>query len=381
FRVIFLVTAFIVLVLIRQFAHAFAFSLGYLYLTLICLSGFWFGFAGVLVTATLSSLIFVGEVSLFPHWPHRDIVLKSMALRIFFFYCGGFAIAYLSQMERALQNRLKQLAHCDELTGCVNFRWIIEILNNEIARCKRYHKEVSVIMIDIDHFKKINDQYGHLIGNKVLKIFAEIVKNSVRKIDIVGRYGGEEFLIVLPQSTHEKAVEILDRIKGKLAQADLPAEVTDMSLKFSAGIASYPLNGKGLEEIVNVADHALYQAKREGRDRIVYERRNWIRIKPLSTLKIELLNISETESMNVLDIINISKGGMLLMTSRNVEGDDLHCRLHVPDDKPPIDLQCKVVYKEEGEENLYLVGVSFDDISKYIESRLSCFIRYVTDVI
>ena len=172
--------------------------------------------------------------------------------------------------RRKLEETLKALATHDELTGCVNFRSTMQILENEIARSKRYQKKFSIIMIDIDHFKRINDEHGHLAGNEALAAFANVLKNGVRGIDIVGRYGGEEFLIILPESEVQRASVALARIRNTLGQTKITSPHLDkkkeFTLKFSAGIAVYPDNASDLKELIWFADSALRKAKEEGRN-------------------------------------------------------------------------------------------------------------------
>ena len=375
FRISFLIGGFMLLIIARLASHAFGFSLGYLYLTLICLAGFWFGIKGGILSAAAASMIFFIEVNVFRDWPLRDMVVKSMYIRMLFFFTGGIVMSYLSDMDRRLREKLKEFARYDELTNCVNFRWIIEILENEIARCSRYSKEMAVIMIDIDHFKDVNDKYGHVAGNRVLREFASVVKANVRSVDIVGRYGGEEFLIVLPEANHEQALRVLRRVKSKMMEMKVPlqadAGLPKPVIHFSAGIASFPLNGKGYEELINVADKALYQAKAGGRDRIVVERRRYIRMKPLSSLKVELVNPSAKERFIVLDVLNISQDGMLAAIKGDIGGSELVCRMRLPQKEDASDVKCRIVHKERSGDDLYLVGVSFVDAGPELKAGLS----------
>ena len=167
--------------------------------------------------------------------------------------------------RKKLEEKLKTLASRDELTGCVNFRSTMELLEHEISRSKRYQKKFSIIMIDIDHFKRINDEYGHLAGNDALVAFANVVKNSVRIIDTVCRYGGDEFIVVLPESDPQHALLVLERIRNNLEQTKITSPYSEkekeFTLKFSAGIAFFPHNAKDLKELIWVADSALRQAK------------------------------------------------------------------------------------------------------------------------
>lgn len=174
------------------------------------------------------------------------------------------------EQRKALEEKLKTLASHDELTGCVNYRALMERLENEIARSKRYQKKFSIIMIDIDHFKRINDEHGHLAGNDALVAFTGVIKKTVRGIDSVGRYGGEEFIIVLPESDSRHALVVLERIRNNLQQTKITSphleKDQEFKLKFSAGIAVFPQNAKDLKELIWVADSALLQAKQRSKN-------------------------------------------------------------------------------------------------------------------
>ena len=201
--------------------------------------------------------------------------------------------------RKELEEKLRTLASHDELTGCVNFRSTMELLEIEIARSKRYQKKFSLIMIDIDHFKKINDDYGHLAGNDALAGFANVVKNSVRSMDIVGRYGGEEFMIILPETDAQFALVVLERVRKGLEQikiASLHLEDADkLELKFSAGVVAFPENAKELKELIWSADNALRQAKREGGNRTILEKSRSTRLSPMPGTRIEIVDFSGKE--------------------------------------------------------------------------------------
>ena len=179
--------------------------------------------------------------------------------------------------RKQIEEKLIILSSHDELTGCVNFKSIMELLEKEIVRSQRYQKEFSVIMIDIDDFKKKNDEYGHQAGNDILVAFANVIKNSLRNIDSVGRYGGEEFIIILPETDARNALVVLERIRISLELAKITSAHLDnakeVRLKFSAGVAAFPHNAKDLKELIWVADNALLQAKKEGKNRVVLGRK------------------------------------------------------------------------------------------------------------
>lgn len=169
-----------------------------------------------------------------------------------------------------LYKKIEELAITDGLTGVYNHRYFREALHKEIKRSERYNLPFSLLMFDIDDFKKINDTYGHQKGDEVLKGVSQIAREIFqREIDVIARYGGEEFIIILPQTTKENAGIVGERLLTSIRErlfsfAFLPNPVT-----ISLGIASYPYDGKTEIDIMKSADKALYAAKKGGKDRIV----------------------------------------------------------------------------------------------------------------
>jgi diguanylate cyclase (GGDEF)-like protein len=157
----------------------------------------------------------------------------------------------------------------DELTGAYN-RWYYQArLKEEMYRARRYHHPLSVIMLDIDHFKKFNDTYGHLAGDYVLRHIACFLKESLRECDIVGRYGGEEFLLILSETDEKKAYLIAERLrKGIEAWDGDSLDFEDGGITASFGIALLEDEDGSCDDLVNKADRAMYRAKRQGRNRI-----------------------------------------------------------------------------------------------------------------
>ncbi|MFC1667706.1 diguanylate cyclase [Candidatus Omnitrophota bacterium] len=277
-------------------------------------------------------------------------------------------------VRKEAEEKLRTLASRDELTGCVNFRSIMELLENEIVRSSRYQKTFSIVMIDIDHLKRINDKHGHLAGNDVLIAFANIIKNCVRSIDIVGRYGGDEFIVVLPETGSQHALVVLERIRNDLNRTKITSphveNERELTLEFSAGIAVFPHNAKDIKELIWVVDTALLQAKRKGKNQAVLERRGSIRLNPMPGTTIEMVDPSSKNFKN-LKLGNISKEGMLLFSTQDILDEELLCRIHCPKDGSPFELTCKVRYKGKGESELYRIGVSFLEIPESIKEKLS----------
>jgi diguanylate cyclase (GGDEF)-like protein len=164
--------------------------------------------------------------------------------------------------------RIEELAELDDLTGSLNRRSIMRTLNDEVLRAHRSGLPCSVALIDLDWFKRINDTYGHPTGDEVLKTFAITVFANVRTVDRFGRFGGEEFLLVLPDTVHDTAVRMLERLRAIIAGLDWSAFSSGMQVTLSAGIATLHPNEMA-DAILARADRALYAAKAQGRNRIV----------------------------------------------------------------------------------------------------------------
>ncbi|MFL5578259.1 MAG: diguanylate cyclase [Gemmatimonadaceae bacterium] len=178
--------------------------------------------------------------------------------------------AQLIESARADNARLEALAHTDPLTQTLNRRAMTLRLGAELERARRYDSVVTLLLLDLDHFKKINDGYGHLVGDEVLREVAVLLANAVRSVDVVARYGGEEFVVVLPETGEEGAVSFAERIRERIASQPFGgAEGARLSMTASIGVATYPAPGvEGVEDLFSRADAALYRAKAEGRNRV-----------------------------------------------------------------------------------------------------------------
>ncbi len=177
----------------------------------------------------------------------------------------------LSLVSISLQNAYRNQALTDELTGLYNRRYIVEYFENMLNIAKRKESPVAVMMIDIDNFKRFNDEYGHKVGDQVLKLVGSALLQNVREGDAVGRYGGEEFIVIFPHTEIEDALQVAERIRKAVASMQwgdfglgaLPR------ITISAGMAHFPQHGYSHYHLTNAADRALYRAKREGKNRVV----------------------------------------------------------------------------------------------------------------
>lgn len=176
-------------------------------------------------------------------------------------------IVQIKEIElNAVLAQAEEVSHVDALTCLPNRRQVIKQLQNEVFRAERYRTRLAVSMIDIDHFKRINDSYGHTVGDQVLFQLANILQDNVRSPDTVGRYGGEEFLVVLPNTGLKEAGEQAARLCKRIRETDINiGELIRMTV--SIGVAEYNHGQENWQKFLSRADMALYEAKNSGRDR------------------------------------------------------------------------------------------------------------------
>lgn len=172
----------------------------------------------------------------------------------------------LSDFVHILNNYI--FANIDFLTKLPNRRKLIQELTKFINLSRRYDKDLSIALIDIDDFKFINDTYGHDIGDLVLIEIAKVLKSSIRETDIVGRYGGEEFLLIFPETTIQDAVLISERIRLRIQNKEIFAGNIKLKITVSIGVSAYKTNGIEEMELIKAADVSLYHAKKHGKNRV-----------------------------------------------------------------------------------------------------------------
>lgn len=174
--------------------------------------------------------------------------------------------ALINTLEEKL-NRLKRQAFSDTLTGLGNRRWLAEVVGSEIARSRREQKPLSVIVLDIDHFKSINDEFGHDAGDEVLVTIAETAKRVLRPYDLVARLGGEEFCAFLPGTSLKEAVQIAERLREAIAALQVET-LRSRRVTASFGVHEGNILREHFKDMLRIADEYLYQAKGEGRNRV-----------------------------------------------------------------------------------------------------------------
>ncbi len=183
---------------------------------------------------------------------------------------GDVILKYLSgeDLEAEFMSTISQMMVTDGLTQAHNKRHLLEQLDNELNRSARHGRPLGLIMFDIDHFKKVNDTYGHLAGDHVLREVAGIVRGRIRRGEVFGRYGGEEFALLLPETNAQGAVTLAQELRTLVAEHAFVFDNQNIPVTISLGVAHWNPGIRTAEEFIRVADAKLYQAKRDGRNRV-----------------------------------------------------------------------------------------------------------------
>ena len=200
--------------------------------------------------------------------PLYAVLVNHLMSGILVCIVASIALAHLAVGNR-LRNSLRDAAFRDPLTRLYNRRYAFKKIRDELKRYRRYADPVSVMLIDADHFKRINDRFGHRAGDTALKAIADACRKSVRDIDIVGRYGGEEFIILLPHTRAEDAAIVAERIRHAMLDRQPCWLGRELDVTLSLGVAEAGLHADNFDELITAADQALYAAKKDGRNRTV----------------------------------------------------------------------------------------------------------------
>jgi len=274
-------------------------------------------------------------------------------------------------IELAMFEEVERSSAQDPLTGLYNKRYFRMALQKELRRCKRYELDLALLYLDLDNFREINECYGDLVGNILLKEVAILIKNKIRDIDVAARYSGEEFTLLLPETERMGAYLVAERIRQEIERHFVRRDVDGkpINMTVSVGIAQYPEDSTLGERLIVRAEEALFQAKARGQNGVaVYyrERRNFIRFNPQRRrLKIEIQPAEgPLLSQDPSQPRNISRNGLLIETSLPYEvGQEVVIRCQDPVGSGQITLRGRVVRVEEleglGRPGRFDVGVAF----------------------
>jgi diguanylate cyclase (GGDEF)-like protein len=178
-----------------------------------------------------------------------------------------YSVSFLLYRNSLSESVLKRLATTDPLTGALNRRHFMELMSREQRRAERYNAVFSVLMIDIDHFKRVNDTHGHQIGDQAIQAMSGACVKALRPTDLLARYGGEEFIITLTHTDQVGAAKVAERLREAVTEIALPTEQGVLKFTISIGVSTF-FKRSLLEEVIGRADQALYQAKTSGRNRV-----------------------------------------------------------------------------------------------------------------
>lgn len=249
----------------------------------------------------------------------------------------------------------------DGLTGLYNRRYFDEALTNEVNRTKRYGMEFSLLFLDLDNFKNVNDSMGHKAGDVVLKRIADLILATKRGEDTAARYGGEEFVVILPETGKIKALVIAERIRQRAEEMEIISDGLKLRITVSGGLASFPIDAADASQLIQNADKAMYNAKAHGKNAIMMyspDKRQFLRVDFLGEIHTRPLNASETESLPVKGR-NLSLGGILFESKTPIAiGTYLQIQLPLPSYENSLNLTCVVMRVEEFGSS-YEIGVSF----------------------
>ncbi len=197
----------------------------------------------------------------------------TQAIRFLLMLFPFWLIAYFAKMMsdeiRSSRNKLEQFALTDELSGLYNYRATMQLAEKELQRAKRYRRSFSIVMCDIDNFKEVNDKYGHNGGNTLIRLIAKTMFKSLRTLDIVGRFGGDEFILVLPEQDENGGYKAGRRLLTLIGDTYYNIANKEIKITVSMGVATYPNHGEELSELIKKADEALYASKQKGKNKVL----------------------------------------------------------------------------------------------------------------
>ncbi len=280
--------------------------------------------------------------------------------------------------ESSYAKVIKETTH-DSLTSLYNRQYFDQVLEQSISSATRYNTDVSLLFLDIDNFKDINDTYGHGFGDLTLQRIAKVIESEKRDSDIAARYGGEEFVLLMPHTECINALILAERIRLKIKSLVFSTDQNDFSVTISGGLASFPQNAKNSIELLHRADSALYLAKGAGKNNISTfkeEKRRYLRVKYEEPVKVKMLGFDSTPIFSGTSK-DICIGGILFENDQHIAiGSRIQVSMPIKKDSPIL-LIGTVVRVEAYGENQFDIGmtISFKEMEKIAQNEISNFLK------
>ncbi|MCP4105974.1 MAG: diguanylate cyclase [Desulfobacteraceae bacterium] len=315
---------------------------------------------------------------------HREIMSTSMGRKI---NLRTAICDYFCSINKSLKNpkvvelhifeSKANISKYDYLTGLYTRGAFDGSLLREIARSKRHKTETSVLFFDIDDFKRINDTFGHLAGDLVLKKLSRVIIDEIRTEDIAGRYGGEEIVLIFPETGKIKGLVVGERIREKVEQMDFEYEGHPIQVTLSGGLASFPADANNGTNLVKCADDALYKAKSYGKNNIVLysqDRRRYFRLDFSSEINVAKIGFSDDLTIRATTK-NISISGILFESEFALDiGTRLQLSIPIPTFDEPLSIIGIVIRVEFFDSGKYDIGVSFIEMDKSVKCNISQYL-------
>jgi diguanylate cyclase (GGDEF)-like protein len=284
-------------------------------------------------------------------------------------------------VELNLFEETSYYSKCDSLTGLYNRSYFDEALQGEASRCKRHQTEFSLVFFDLDHFKTINDTFGHQAGDMVLKSVAKLIQSEKRAEDIAVRFGGEEIILILPGTQKFDALNLAERIRHKIEYMNLSFEGERIEVTVTGGVATFPLDTNIETEMVECADRALYRAKNQGRNQIVLfseDKRLNYRMGLIGPIKVQELGMKTSQLPTLGRIKDLSLSGVLFESQKPLDmGSRIQVEVPLSSQDKPLVMVGRVTRMQPSGSS-YDVGATFlhfgkqdrVDISKHFTNLL-----------
>lgn len=282
-------------------------------------------------------------------------------------------------IETASYEDTLRKSHHDTLTGLFNRGYFNEAYNQQVALAKRYTEDFTILFLDIDNFKAVNDVYGHQCGDLVLQRVADIITSEKRDSDIAARFGGEEFILLLTHSDNISSYVFAERLRQKIAGEEFLFSGKAVGVTISGGIASFPFNSSNPEELIEMADSAMYLSKGAGKNRISYykdEKRRYIRVKIQEHIRSKELDFTDSPTFNGTSK-DICVGGILFENDSSLPlGSLISVQIQLTSTQKPVILIGYVVRVELLETGKYDIGMttSFKELDEIVNKEIASII-------